>query len=80
MNATTAALHAQISERKCRRTVEALARQLDIDPATPCLSMTRRTWSDDHLISYARLIHPGDRYKLRSSLRGGAAPAPGRGR
>ena len=26
MNATTAALHAQISERKCRRTVEALAR------------------------------------------------------
>ncbi|OBX36523.1 hypothetical protein A8U91_00866 [Halomonas elongata] len=30
--------------------------------------MIRRTWSGDHLISYARLIHPGDRYKLRSSL------------
>lgn len=54
----------------------ATAGLLDIDPATPCLSMTRRTWSVDHLISYARLIHPGDRYKLRSSLRGeGAAPA-----
>ncbi len=39
---------------------------LDIDPAAPCLSMIRRTWSDEHLVSYARLIHPGDRYKLRS--------------
>lgn len=39
---------------------------LQIDPAMPCLSVIRRTWSDDHLISYARLIHPGDRYKLRS--------------
>ena len=58
----------------------ATAGLLDIDPATPCLSMTRRTWSDDHLISYARLIHPGDRYKLRSSLRGLSAPALGRGR
>ena len=39
---------------------------LDIDPAAPCLSMIRRTWSDEHLVSYARLFHPGDRYKLRS--------------
>lgn len=39
---------------------------LQIDPAMPCLSVVRRTWSDDHLISYARLIHPGARYKLRS--------------
>lgn len=39
---------------------------LDIDPAAPCLSMIRRTWSDEHLVSYARLIHPGERYKLRS--------------
>ena len=42
------------------------AELLQIDPAMPCLSVIRRTWSDDHLISYARLIHPGDRYKLRS--------------
>ena len=47
-----------------RQTAEWLA----MDPATPCLSMIRRTWSDDHLVSYARLIHPGDRYKLRSAL------------
>jgi len=46
-----------------------IAGLLDIDTASPCLSMTRRTWSDEQLISYARLIHPGERYKLRSSLR-----------
>lgn len=42
------------------------AELLQIDPAMPCLSVIRRTWSDDHLVSYARLIHPGERYKLRS--------------
>lgn len=49
------------------------AQWLEIDAATPCLDMTRRTWSGEHLISYARLTHPGDRYKLRSSVskRGG---------
>ena len=41
---------------------------LAIDTATPCLSMVRRTWSGEQLISYARLIHPGDRYKLRSTV------------
>ncbi|HEY6610427.1 MAG TPA: UTRA domain-containing protein, partial [Pseudomonas sp.] len=48
----------------------AAASALGIDTATPCLSVIRRTWSDEQLISYARLIHPGDRYKLRSSMRG----------
>lgn len=47
-----------------------IAELLAMDPVTPCLRMIRRTWSNDHLISYARLIHPGDRYKLRSALRG----------
>ncbi|EPC03654.1 GntR family transcriptional regulator [Litchfieldella anticariensis FP35 = DSM 16096] len=47
---------------------ERTATWLETGMTTPCLCMTRRTWSDDHLISYARLIHPGDRYKLRSSL------------
>lgn len=46
---------------------EQVAAWLEIDPAAPCLSVIRRTWSDEHLISYARLIHPGDRYKLRST-------------
>ncbi|WP_129139630.1 histidine utilization repressor [Modicisalibacter coralii] len=44
------------------------AEWLEIPASAPCLSMVRRTWSDDHLISYARLLHPGDRYKLRSSM------------
>ncbi|WP_151671038.1 histidine utilization repressor [Nitrincola schmidtii] len=43
------------------------AQWLNISENQPCLSMIRRTWSGDHLISYARLLHPGDRYKLRSS-------------
>ncbi|MGR2737142.1 histidine utilization repressor [Billgrantia sp. Q4P2] len=47
---------------------ETTARHLDTDTTRPCLSMIRRTWSGEHLISYARLIHPGERYKLRSSL------------
>jgi GntR family transcriptional regulator, histidine utilization repressor len=42
---------------------------LDTTTATPCLLMIRRTWSDEHLVSYARLTHPGDRYKLRSTMR-----------
>ncbi|MGY4878799.1 histidine utilization repressor [Vreelandella aquamarina] len=41
---------------------------LAIDTSTPCLSMVRRTWSGEQLISYARLLHPGNRYKLRSSV------------
>jgi len=39
---------------------------LEVDPSLPCLSVRRRTWSGDRLISYAHLLHPGDRYKLRS--------------
>ncbi len=45
-----------------------IAERLETEVTRPCLSMTRRTWSGEHLISYARLIHPGERYKLRSSL------------
>ncbi|WP_163560331.1 histidine utilization repressor [Halomonas sp. NO4] len=44
------------------------AEWLAIDTVSPCLSMIRRTWSGEQLISYARLLHPGDRYKLRSSM------------
>ena len=44
---------------------------LQIDAATPCLLVNRRTWSDGRLISCARLVHPGDLYRLssRSTLR-----------
>ncbi|WP_027859690.1 histidine utilization repressor [Marinobacterium jannaschii] len=39
---------------------------LNISASEPCLLVNRRTWSDSHLISFARLTHPGSRYKLRS--------------
>ncbi|WP_027708087.1 histidine utilization repressor [Zooshikella ganghwensis] len=42
------------------------AKLLQIDPAEPCLLLHRRTWSDKKLISWAKLLHPGSRYKLRS--------------
>lgn len=46
---------------------DALAsRFLELEVGAPCLSVRRRTWSKDRLISYAHLLHPGDRYKLRS--------------
>lgn len=51
----------------------ATAHLLNITATDACLSMVRRTWSGDQLISYARLIHPGDRYKLRSVMSGGRA-------
>ncbi|MBQ0833115.1 histidine utilization repressor [Marinobacter sp.] len=46
----------------------ATATLLNISSQAPCLQLIRRTWSGDQLISYARLTHPGDRYKLRSSV------------
>lgn len=39
---------------------------LNIDHSEPCLQVNRRTWSEGRLISYARLIHPGSRYRLTS--------------
>jgi len=39
---------------------------LDIDSNTPCLLVNRRTWSRYKLISYARLVHPGNLYRLSS--------------
>lgn len=39
---------------------------LEIGPDTPCILVSRRTWSDGRLISFASLTHPGPRYKLRS--------------
>ncbi|WP_282610621.1 histidine utilization repressor [Pelagibius sp. Alg239-R121] len=40
------------------------ARLLSITPQSPCLLLKRRTWSGDKSVTFARLIHPGDRYQL----------------
>jgi GntR family histidine utilization transcriptional repressor len=43
-----------------------ISKLLKIDGSEPCLQVNRRTWSDGRLISFARLIHPGSRYRLSS--------------
>ena len=42
---------------------------LRLAAAEPCLRVLRRTWSGKHLVSFARLLHPGSQYKLRSQTR-----------
>jgi len=44
---------------------------LGITKDEPCLLVQRRTWSHKNLVSFARLVHPGSRYKLRSQTRVG---------
>lgn len=46
-----------------------IADWLQIPSEQPCLLVTRRTWSLNQLVSFARLWHPGNRYKLRSTLK-----------
>lgn len=41
---------------------------LMIPAGSPCLLVNRRTWSSRQLISCARLVHPGNRYRLSSRL------------
>lgn len=45
-----------------------VARVLDIDKQLPCLKITRRTFSEQGVVSLAILIHPGDRYRLGSHI------------
>lgn len=41
---------------------------MDIAPFEPCLLIHRRTWSHDALVSIARLLHPGSRYRLEGAF------------
>jgi GntR family histidine utilization transcriptional repressor len=34
-------------------------------PHDPCLLIRRRTWSTTHIVSHARLLFPGSRYRLQ---------------
>lgn len=36
----------------------------------PCLLIRRQTWSDTRIVTYARLMYPGSRYKLIGSVKG----------
>ena len=47
-------------------------RQLAIEPTEPCLLVRRRTWSSGRLVSVARLLYPGARYRLSGRFETGA--------
>jgi GntR family transcriptional regulator, histidine utilization repressor len=47
---------------------EQLAEWLKIDSKQPCLKVSRRTYSAKGIVSYALLIHPGNRYRLGGHL------------
>ena len=38
---------------------------LQIEEGEPCLLINRRTWSTQHIVSCARLLFPGSRYRLQ---------------
>lgn len=41
---------------------------LGIGEAEPCLLIHRRTWSEGQLVSAARLLHPGSRFRLEGTF------------
>lgn len=45
-----------------------VARALDIPDEAPCLQVTRRTFSRQAVVTFARLTYPGSRYRLGSHL------------
>jgi GntR family transcriptional regulator, histidine utilization repressor len=59
---------------EARHTIEAvvasdtLQRQLGIGAGEPCLQILRRTWSRQGVVSFARLVHPGSRFRLGGHL------------
>jgi len=45
------------------------SKQLKMSEQEPCLKLTRTTWSDDQIASYAWLYHPGKRFQLGSHIK-----------
>lgn len=45
-----------------------VGRWLQVTPPEACLQIQRRTWSAGRVASYARLVHPGSRYRLGGYL------------
>jgi len=42
-----------------------IAGQLEVPVQIPCLRLTRRTWAQDQVATFSRLISPGSRYSLK---------------
>lgn len=50
---------------------------LNIEAATPCLEITRKTWTGERVASFAKLLYPGDRYELTARFSNvGASASP----
>lgn len=49
--------------------VDDIASALQIDSGSACLQIWRRTKSSAGTVSFARLVHPGNRYRLGAQLR-----------
>ncbi|MBP2170509.1 GntR family histidine utilization transcriptional repressor [Erwinia toletana] len=45
-------------------------KHLALDEHEPCLLIRRQTWSDAKIVTYARLLYPGSRYKLLGRFKG----------
>lgn len=45
-----------------------MAEWLQLMEPEACLQINRRTWSHGHVATYARLVHPGSRYRLGGHL------------
>lgn len=43
---------------------------LAVEPNEPCLLIRRQTWSETRIVTYARLLYPGSRYKLVGHFKG----------
>ena len=59
---------------EARHTVEAIIaneqiqQRLEISATEPCLQIIRRTWSRKGVVSFARLVHPGSKFRLGGHL------------
>lgn len=59
---------------EARHTVEAVVateqiqQRLNMGGAEPCLQIIRRTWSRKGVVSFARLVHPGNKFRLGGHL------------
>nr|UVY99735.1 histidine utilization repressor [Agrobacterium fabrum] len=51
-----------------------LARRLQVVERTACISIARRTWLDEQLITFVRLIYPGDRHRFVVRFKPSAQP------
>ena len=47
----------------------ATARLLDMQKGEPCLVLSRQTWQSGRTVTYAEIIHPGDRYQFAGVFR-----------